>query len=269
MSRTRLFFAWLGVIFIVVMIIFPLYWGVRTSLVDGYNLKFLPPPGELTLDNYKFLFKGGRFVNNIKNSVTVASGTLIFVLPMAILGGYSLARFNFPGKRYSAVLLVLPLLPAIAVLVPLILYMRALGLYNTLYSVILSTGIFVLPFTTWMARGFMLAIPLEIEEAAQLDGCGPMRVLFRIVLPLAAPGLIAVSIFVVISAWNQYLFSFAFTTKPGLQVVPAALLGFITSWGTNYGGMNTGATIAMLPPLIFFLSFQKWFVQGLLAGSTK
>jgi N,N'-diacetylchitobiose transport system permease protein len=267
MLRTRLFFTWLSIAFIIVVIIFPLYWGIRTSLVDGYNLALLPT--ELTLANYRFLFKSGHFLNNIKNSLIVSVGALLFTLPLAVLAGYALARFHFPGKSYSIILLVLPLLPAIAVLVPLILYMRGLGIYNTLYSVILATTVFILPYTTWMVRGFMLAIPLEIEEAAQLDGCGPLRVLFRIVLPLATPGLIASGIFILLSAWNNYLFSFAFTTKADLQVIPAALLGFITAWGTNYGGMNAGATIAMLPPLIFFLIFQKWFVQGMLAGATK
>jgi N,N'-diacetylchitobiose transport system permease protein len=267
MARTRILLAAIGVIFIVVMIIFPVYWGIRTSFTDGYNLKFFPT--DLTLDNYRFLFKNGKFFNNIKNSLIVSVGALLFTLPIAVMAGYSLARFSFPGKRYSIVLLVIPLLPAIAVLVPLILYMRGLGIYNTLYSVILATTVFILPYTTWMIRGFMLSIPLEIEEAAQLDGCGPLRVLWRIVIPLAAPGLIASGIFILISAWNNYLFSFAFTTKADLQVIPAALLGFITAWGTNYGGMNAGATIALLPPLIFFLIFQKWFVQGMLAGATK
>jgi N,N'-diacetylchitobiose transport system permease protein len=267
MARTRWLFTWLGVVFVVVMIVFPVYWGIRTSFVDGYSLEFFPL--NPTLENYYFLFRGGKFLNNIKNSLIVSLGALVFTMPVAVLAAYSLARFDFPGKRYSILLLILPLVPAIAVLVPLILYMRGLGIYNTLYSVVLATTVFILPYTTWSIRGFMLAIPREIEEAAQLDGCGPFRVLFRIVLPLATPGLIATGIFILISAWNNYLFSFAFTTKADLQVVPAALLGFITAWGTNYGGMNAGATIAMLPPLIFFLSFQKWFVQGMLAGSTK
>ena len=154
-------------------------------------------------------------------------------------------------------------------LVPLILYMRGLGIYNTLYSVILAGTVFALPYCTWMIRGFMLSIPREIEEAALIDGCGPIKTLFAIAIPLAAPGLISVAIFTLISAWNNYLFSFAFTTKRELQVVPAALLGFITAWGNNYGGMNAGAVVAILPPLIFFLIFQKWFIQGILAGSSK
>src|SRR5215207_6199820 len=103
MLRTRLFFTWLSIAFIIVMIIFPVYWGMRTSLVDGYNLALLPT--ELTLDNYRFLFKSGHFLNNIKNSLIVALGALVFSLPIAIMAGYALARFNFPGKSYSIVLL--------------------------------------------------------------------------------------------------------------------------------------------------------------------
>ena len=266
MSRTRLIAAWVGVLFIVVLIVFPVYWGARTSVAKNGDLGFIP--SQFTPVHYQGLIAGG-FVNNIKNSLLIALGTIACTLPIALLAGYALARFDFPGKRYSAVLLVLPLLPAIAVLIPLILYMRELGLYNTLYSVILASTVFSLPFCTWMIRGFMLSIPREIEEAALIDGCGPFRALFSVIIPLAAPGLISVAIFALISAWNNYLFSFAFTTRRELQVVPAALLGFITAWGNNYGGMNAAAVVAILPPLIFFLVFQKWFVQGILAGSSK
>ncbi|MCL5997418.1 MAG: carbohydrate ABC transporter permease [Chloroflexi bacterium] len=266
MTRTRWMFAWFGVLFILLIIVFPMYWGLRTSLTENGVLDFVP--GRLTLMHYDGLFAGG-FLTNIQNSLIISMGTITFTLPIALMSGYALARFDFPGKRFSAVLLVLPLLPAIAVLVPLILYMRGLGIYNTLYSVILAGTVFALPYCTWMIRGFMLSIPREIEEAALIDGCGPIKALFSIAIPLAAPGLISVAIFTLISAWNNYLFSFAFTTKRELQVVPAALLGFITAWGNNYGGMNAGAVVAILPPLIFFLIFQKWFIQGILAGSSK
>ncbi len=266
MRRTRLLFAWLGTFFVAVVIIFPVYWGLRTSLVANANLDLFPT--QFTLDHYRELFAAG-FLNNIKNSLIVSLGTVQWTLPISLLAGYSLARFNFAGKRFSVVLLVLPLLPAIAVLVPLILYMRVLGLYNTLSAVIVASTVFSLPFCTWMIRGFMLSIPREIEEAALIDGSGPLRALWSIDIPLAAPGLIAVGIFSLINAWNNYLFSFAFTTKRALQVVPAALLGFITAWGQNYGGMNAAAVVAMMPVLIFFLVFQKWFIQGMLAGSSK
>ncbi len=267
MSRARWIFAWIGVLFIVVMIIFPLYWGVRTALVDNYNRQLVPT--EFTLEHYRFLLFSARFGENVKNSLIVSFGAVAATLPLSLLGGYALARFDFPGKRYSIVLLVLPLMPAIAVLVALIMYVRMLGIYNTLSSVILAVTVFSLPFAVWMVRGFMLSIPREIEEAALIDGCGPLAALFRIAMPLAAPGLIAVGIFVMISGWNNYLFSFAFTTSAPLRVVPAALLAYIAAWGTNYGGMNAAATLTMLPPLTFFLVFQKWFIQGMLAGSSK
>ncbi len=266
MRRTRFVLAWIGSLFIAIMIIFPVYWGWRTSVVPLGNLDFFPR--QFTLQHYLTLFQTG-FQNNIRNSLLISFGTIAFTLPLSLLAGYALARFDFPGKRYSIVLLVLPLVPAIAVLVPLILYMRVIGLYNTLFAVILASTVFSLPYCTWMIRGFMLSIPREIEEAALIDGCGPLQALWRIAVPLAAPGLIAVGIFTLISAWNNYLFSFAFTTKRTLMVVPAALLGFIASWGENYGGLNAAAVIAMLPVLLFFLTFQKWFIQGMLAGSSK
>lgn len=266
MRRTRMLLSWVGILFISVLIIFPVYWGVRTSLVPIGNLDIIPRP--LTFEHYRHLFEVG-FLNNVKNSLIISLSTISCTLPLSLLAGYALARFDFPGKRYSIVLLVMPLLPAIAVLVPLIIYMRVIGLYNTLAAVILTSTVFALPYTTWMIRGFMLSIPREIEEAALIDGCGPFAALWRIVIPLAAPGLIAVAIFTLISAWNNYLFSFAFTTKRTLMVVPAALLGFIAAWGENYGGLNAGAVVAMLPVLIFFLIFQKWFIQGMLAGSSK
>jgi ABC-type glycerol-3-phosphate transport system permease component len=267
MRRTKGILIGIGILFISVMIIFPVYWGVRTSLVPIGNLNIIPHP--ITLEHYARLFEVGFINNNVKNSLIISLSCVALTLPISLLAGYALARFDFPGKRYSIVLLVMPLLPAIACLVPLIIYMRVMGLYNTLFAVILAGTVFALPYCTWMIRGFMLSIPREIEEAALIDGCGPLQALWCIAVPLAAPGLIAVAIFTLISAWNNYLFSFAFTTKRTLMVVPAALLGFIGSWGENYGGLNAAAVVAMLPVLIFFLAFQKWFIQGMLAGSSK
>jgi ABC-type glycerol-3-phosphate transport system permease component len=120
-----------------------------------------------------------------------------------------------------------------------------------------------------MLRGFFMQIPSELDDAARLDGANRLQALYRVVLPLSAPGLIAVAIFALINSWNNYLYSFAFTSSAEVQVVPARLLGFITAFGTNYGGMNAAGLVAIVPPLLFFLIFQKWFVQGMLQGSVK
>lgn len=267
MKPTNWVFNLIGVVFVLIFIVFPLYWSIRTSLVPNRFRDLFPT--DITLENYVFLFATGKFISNIINSVIVSLGSLLLTLPVSLSAGYALARFNFPGKGFSTILFFLPLLPAIAVLIPLILFVRTLGLYNTLFSVILANTVFTLPFAIWMIRGFMIAIPKELEEAAIIDGATRLQILFRVVIPLSAPGLISVGIFVLIYSWNNYLFSFAFTTKPELQIVPAAILGFISAWGVNYGGMNAAAVIASLPPLIFFLLFQKWFVQGILAGAIK
>lgn len=248
-------------------VLFPLYWGVRTSLAPRGDLSLIP--ADISLDSYAQVFRSAAFVDSIINSTIVAIGSILVTVPLAVLAAFALARFTFAGQRYGALILVLPLIPAVAVLVPLIVYMRALGLYNTLYAVILGASVFTLPFAIWMLRGFLMAIPASVEEAALIDGCTRLQALRRVLLPLIAPGLITVALFVFITAWNNYIYAFAFTTMEELRVVPVAILGFITAWGTDYAGMNAAATVAMVPPLVLFLIFQRWFVQGLLAGTGR
>jgi N,N'-diacetylchitobiose transport system permease protein len=248
-------------------VLFPLYWGVRTSFAGGYDSGLWP--AHPTLTNYRYIFSNGDFANTIVNSLIVSVGAVVLAVPTAILAAYALARLDFAGKRLSSLLFLLPLIPAVAVLVPLIVYVRELGLYNTLYAVILGATVFTLPFAIFMVRGFIAVIPRELEDAAQVDGCGRVGALRRVVLPLISPGLVATTAFVFITSWNNYLIAVAFTSAEQLRVVPVAIVGYMSAWGTNYPGMSAAATLAMLPPLIFFFAVQRWFVQGLLAGSSR
>lgn len=267
MKRTSWSFNVVAITFVTVFILFPLYWTIRTAISPkGFDGFF---PTEPTLDNFDFLFDRNGFLNNVKNSVIVSLVATLVVVPLSVAGGYATARFDFVGKRVAMAVFLLPLIPAIAVLVPLILFVQRLGLLNTLYAVILGNCVFSLPFGIWMLRSFFMAMPVELEEAARVDGASKIQVLTRVVLPLSLPGVIAVAIFVLINSWNNYLYSFAFASRADLQVVPARLLGFIDAFGTNYGGMNAAGLVALVPPLLFFLLFQRWFVQGLLAGSVK
>ena len=258
---------WIGIFVVAFIVVFPIVWAIWVSFTAplGYSMV----SKGLHLDNYKHILGQPLFLRYVRNSLTVSVGAVLAVLPMAALGGFVLARFEFPGKQLSVLLLVLPLLPAIAVLVPLIVYMRTLHLYNTLGAVILANVIFNSPFAVWMVRGFVLSIPLEIEEAAEIDGCSKVGTMRYVTLPLTAPGLIATGIFVLINAWNNYLYAFAFTTSPGLSVLPQGLLGFLGSWGTSYGGLTAAATLALIPPVVLFLLFQKWFIMGMLAGTGR
>lgn len=259
---------WIVLGLISLVVLFPFVWGFKVAVTAPLNISLLDS-GRVHLDNFRYILSLPDFGRYVWNSTKVAAATIALVLPMAIAGGYALARFDFPGKKLSVLLIVLPLLPAISVLVPMIVFVRRLGIYNTLTAVILANWVFSTPLVVWMVRGFIAQIPREIEEAAEIDGCSLLGVLWRVVMPISAPGLVASAIFVLINTWNNYLYAFAFTTSPQLRVLPQGMLAFLGSWGTNYGGLNAASVLAVLPPLCFFLLFQRWFIAGMLAGASK
>jgi ABC-type glycerol-3-phosphate transport system permease component len=191
--------------------------------------------------------------------------TIIISIP----GAYALARFNFKGKKLSYVLLIFPLLPAISILVPLVSYFNSLGLYDTLYAVIIANIVFNLPFAIWMLRNYIMTITYEIEEAALIDGCTHFEIIFKITIPIMLPGVIATSVFIFMGAWNNYLFSMALTSSQNLRVLPQGILSFLGTWGTQWGGLTAAGIVTLLPPIIFFLIFQKWFIRGIIGGSSK
>lgn len=253
--------SWIGFLLISIFVLFPLFWGIRTSLSPRYESSFIP--SRLTLEHYQSLFTRPAFLFYFRNSLIVTLGAVGFTLPLALLGGYALARFNFPGKRFGILLLIFPLLPAIAILVPLVSYMYKLGVYNSFTALILTNSIFNMPFALWMLRNFIVNTPVEIEEAALLDGCSRIGALCRIALPLMLPGMIAVILFVFITTWNNYLYASALTSSLSVRVLPQGLLSFIGTWGMYWEGLCAAGMLTLIPPLVLFLVFQKWFIAGL------
>jgi len=249
------------------IVIFPILWAIRTSLAPRFDNKFIP--SKLTLEHYISLFGREEFLLYLKNSFFVSMGSIFITLSISLFGGYALSRFTFPGKNLSILLLLFPLLPPIAILVPLITYMNKIGLYNTLWAVITANVVFNLPLTVWMFRNFILANPVEIEEAAFIDGCSKVGVLFKIAIPTMLPGIIAISIFVFINSWNNYLYAFALTSSQNLRVLPQGILAFLGSWGTYWGGLTASGIMAVFPPVLLFLIFQKWFISGIFAQHLK
>jgi ABC-type glycerol-3-phosphate transport system permease component len=199
----------------------------------------------------------------------VATITVLITLILSLFGSYALARFNFPGKNFGIVFLVFPLLPPAAILVPLVSYVNRLGLYDTLAAVILINMVFNLPFAVWMLRNFVLTNPIEVEEAAYLDGCSHVAVLWRIAIPSMAPGLIAVAVFVFINSWNNYLYAFALTASQSLRVLPQGIFAFLGTWGTYWGGLSAAGILTLIPPVAMFLVFHKWFIAGLLGAQLR
>ncbi len=264
MKRTITAFIYL---LFLLFILFPFFWGLRTSLADRFDTKLIPT--HLTISHYQILISRPEFFNYLQNSLTVTIASIAITIAVALLGGYALARMKFKGQSFGILLLVLPLLPPVAILVPLVSYFERLGLYNTLSAVIIANVVFNIPLSVWMVRNFILGNPVEIEEAARIDGCSRLGLVFRIVIPTLGPGLIAVAVFVFINAWNNYLYAFALTSSQKLRVLPQGILSFLGSWGTYWGGLTAGGMLVLLPPVVLFLLFQKWFIAGIFGQQLK
>jgi len=258
---------WIGFIAIALFVLAPLFWGIRTSLTPNIESSLIPK--HLTLEHYKNILARPLFFLYIKNTLIVSFGAIAITLPIAMMGGYALARYQFPGKNLSFVLMILPLLPPIAILVPLVAYINKMGIYDTLFAVIMATVVFNLPFAVWMLRNFIIGTPVSVEESALIDGCTPFQVLWKIVLPAIFPGVVAVSVFIFITSWNGYLFAFSLIVTPDKRVLSQAILAFLGVWGTNWGGLNAIGILALIPPVALFLLFQKWFIAGLVGQQLK
>jgi multiple sugar transport system permease protein len=248
-------------------VLYPFFWGLRTSLAEQFDIHFIPQ--RLTLVHYEALLSRPEFFIYVRNSLAVSAASILITLVVGVLGGYALARMQFRGKSLGILLLVLPLLPPVAILVPLVAYFQKLGIYNTLSAMIFANVVFNLPLVVWMLRNFIISNPVEIEEAARLDGCTRYGTLFRIVVPMMGPGLVAVALFVFINSWNNYLYAFALTSSQSLRVLPQGILSFLGVWGTYWGGLCAAGILVLIPPVVLFLIFQKWFIAGMFGQQLK
>ncbi len=258
---------WIGFVLIAIFVLAPLLWGLRTSFTPNTELSLIPK--HFTTEHYRNIFARPLFLLYLKNTLLVALGAIAVTLPISMMGGYALARYQFPGKNLSFVLMILPLLPPIVILVPLVSYINRIGIYDTLFAVMMVTVVFNLPFAVWMLRNFIIATPVTIEESALIDGCSPFGVLWRIVLPSIFPGVIAVSVFIFINSWNGYLLAFALIASPDKRVLSQAILAFIGAWGTDWGGLSAVGILALIPPVALFIFFQRWFIAGIVGQQLK
>lgn len=258
---------WTALLFIAAFALSPILWGVRTSLAPEFDNRIIPT--QITFEHYSALLQRPEIWQYFRNSLIVSGGAILMVLPISILAAYALSRLQFRGSQFGILLLVLPMLPAIALLVPLISYMNSLGLYNTFLAVVLVNAVFTMPFAIWMLKNFILANPFSIEEAALIDGCSRIQMLLRVAIPMMRPGMVAVTLFVFIQSWSNYMYAFALTSSPQHRVVPQGLLAFLGSWGTYWGGLTAMGVLALIPPVVFFLMFQRWFVAGMFGQQLK
>ncbi len=261
----------LGVYLLVVT--FPFYYMGLTSLRtprDVYNRDAMLTPANLTLINYQNVLSNTRMTTWLRNSTVVALASTSISVLIGILAGYSLARLRFFGSQSLArSVLFMYLLPSSLLFIPMFLVISNLGLTNTLWALIISYQTFNVPFCTWLLLGYFRTMPVELEDAALIDGCTRMGVLRRIVLPLAAPGIITAFIFGFTNSWNEFLFAAVMAQRTELRTIPIGLYTFQVGDVLLWGQLMAAALIATVPVVILFMFVQRYVVQGLTVGAVK
>jgi len=271
LTKTVLFYAL--VVFIVVVSVFPFYYAILTSFKSGTDLfRVTYWPTSFSLDNYRDVLQSGSFPRNFLNSVFVASVTVILALFLAVTASFALSRVRFRGRGLLLMtILAVSMFPQIAVLAGLFELIRFLGIYNTPWALIFSYTIFTLPFTVWVLTTFMRDLPVEIEEAAIVDGASPWIIITRVFMPLMWPALVTTGLLAFISAWNEFLFALTFTANNNTRTVPVAigLLSGGSRFEIPWGLIMAASVIVTVPLVVLVLIFQRKIVSGLTAGGVK
>ncbi|MFE3651771.1 carbohydrate ABC transporter permease [Streptomyces sp. NPDC059152] len=262
----------LGLAFSAVMA-FPLYWMLLTAFRPATEIHADPPhlwPDHLTLEHFRRALGTPTFWANVRSSVLIGAGTVLVSLLIGVLAAFALARFSFAGRKALVlVILGVQMVPLAGLIIPLYLLLSDAGLTDSLPGVILTYLVFMLPFTVWLLRGFIAAVPVELEEAAMTDGCTRLGAFRRVVLPLLAPGLVATSIYALVQAWNEYVLAYVLLSSNDKQTLSIWLVSFQTSFGTDYGALMAGATLTALPVAVFFAFVQRRIGTGLTTGAVK
>lgn len=257
----------------VLFIIIPLYWLVATSFKNPNSIGTTPPamgPTPFSTDNYYNAFVNYDFGIYFKTSVIVTLSTTALVLILGTLAGYALGRLPMRGKFTTMVtLLIISVFPAVAVLAPLYLLMRNLGWLNSYQALILPYTAFNLPFAIWILRNYMLGIPKEMEETGRIDGAGPLRTVWTIILPMALPGLFTAGIFTFTACWTEFLMALSFNVVNDYRTIPVGIALFGGQFVVPYGTLFAASVVAVAPIAALVLIFRRSVVSGLSAGAVK
>jgi N,N'-diacetylchitobiose transport system permease protein len=252
---------------------FPIYWMLNTSFKRPADLLAVTPkwfPAPFSLANYTDAFHKAGFLSSMINSITVTVGTVIVSIILGFLAAAALSRFRFRGRRAILIAIIcVQMIPGTALLIPLFLAFKSLGLLNSYIGLILAYVATVLPFSIWVMRSFFIAVPDEIEEAAKIDGANTFRILVSIYFPLVAPGIVSTSVFAFINGWNDFITAYVMLQNQSKYTLPVWLVSFSTNEGTDYGGLIAASVLFSLPVVIFFMIVQRNLVKGMSAGAVK
>jgi ABC-type glycerol-3-phosphate transport system permease component len=259
---------------LVLVITFPLLWMISTALKPNDETFALPPtliPHHPTLDQFRRLLTETPFLIYFANSVIVAMCTTALVIVVAVAGAYGLVRFRFPGRSAVAHLVLFTyMLPAVVLLLPLYLTVSRLGLANSLLGLVIAYTTFALPFALWLLRSFIAGIPIELEQAAMIDGASRLEAFIEIVLPQALPGIISTAMFSFISSWNEYLYALVFINEDDRKTLPPGVLTMLNqNQNVEWALLMAASVLMALPVIIGFGFLQKHLTRGFGAGSVK
>jgi len=258
---------------VLAVFLFPFYWMAISGFRAPDALFTSEPtfwPTESSLEFYMRVMRGTSFWRYTLNSLFVALTSTLLALTVGTFGAYSVTRFDYFGRRFlSRTFLFIYMFPPILLVIPLFFIFKNLGLVNTYAGLILAYTTFSLPVILWLLSAFFRTIPEEIEEAGLVDGAGRMAVFFRIVLPLAAPGLAAASVFAFLSSWNEYLFASILINSNELQTLPLGVAHYVSVESTRWGEAMAAATLLSIPVFLFAVIVQRYLVAGLTAGAVK
>ncbi|MFE6598516.1 carbohydrate ABC transporter permease [Streptomyces albidoflavus] len=271
-KRTRLGYNIIALVTAAVMA-FPVYWLIVSALRPNHEIRSYDQtlwPSSITFDNFARAVKQDNFVTAIQSSLIVSITAVVGGMIIATLAALAIGRFRFFGRRALLMVLILvQMLPPTAMLIPIYAQLNAMGGLDEYWGLIVVYLVSTLPFAVVMIRGFVVNIPVELEESAMVDGCTRMGAFRRVIFPLLAPGLAAASIFALVNAWNEYLFAYILINDNSKYTLNVWLMTFTTERGTDYGALMAASTMIALPVVIFFMIIQSKMAAGLTSGAVK
>ena len=269
----------------------PVLWLVSSSLQREANITSVPPhwiPHPLTLSSYRAIFTAGdssaatgdnaSFVPStaqyllpaLRNSLIVAFAVVVLNLIVSVPAAYAMAKIRYIGRDLSVYfMLATRVIPDIALVVPFFLFIRKLGLLDNLGALIITYLAITVPFSVFMLLNYFESLPDELDKAARVDGCSRLQTLLRVFLPLALPSLVAVILFTFLASWNEFLFALMFTQTPASQTIPIIVASFTSDFTTSFSFINAAGVLAIVPPVIIAVLFERYIVSGLTAGAVK
>jgi multiple sugar transport system permease protein len=256
-----------------IVVLGPLYW-VTISAFKGREeiIRSVPTfwPESFTLSNFEQLFMATEYPVFLRNSIIVGVATTVVTVLISLAAAYGLYRLKVPGSgKIAGIVLLSYMIPGTLLIVPLYRTLSGLGLIDTYAGLVLVNVAFTAPFCTWLLRGFILAVPKDIDEAAAIDGAGPARTMLQIVLPLLVPGIATVAVYSFVYSWTEFVFASQFIVSDTLQTLPIGLNAIIGQYTVNWGLVMSGTLFTLLPTVVLFLFVGRYFVGGLIAGATK